>query len=1327
MNNASQPFVSVPQQLFGGLYCEASGTSLPEGASPRTINCDFTVGEVNQRDGLESIFSFTSNVTGPNLATLGTDVPISGGSPWTNPNNISMGNYATFFPSGGATHSDQLLGSIFNFALQNLEIQGIEVGITGYVNGAHNSIQVGITNGMSTPVGLTKTGTLPNLAGRIVLGSPFDLWGSHITFADLNSAQFGAYVIASGDSVPEVSGIDVTVYQVSGDVVSASTFNYIKTFSQTDGSILTLVVSGQGDIFQEDVLNNEGFLEPVFSQLSNNDFCQSATIDDREFMAFSNLLNGTDIPLTYTPPFFDRLSQVGPGAAPAASTTSAGTTITSITQNPIVDIPTSGGGTSGSWVVWSDSPSDTGTFGTANTPGNIMSWVFPVAYQLPSYIQVGVNIVISGVQTMNGYNPNSGVGSNPAYYTITTVGQPIPGQEYYTGFTITIPQTGFYAQRFQGGSAFQATIATMTTATQVPNLEVGGQFEASGTGGGPPTGYDGTWTVLTTPNASQMNITSTSLLNGVATYGFILVPGGSNPAAGQAVTVTQTLNGNGIFNVTNAIISSANAGSFTVNITGNNVASSTEDGSGIIFGTIFTFDAFQIVGNTTGGTVVIVGIIGSGIRMVCYSFLTRNGYITQPSPVLTFDVPAGASAIAIDNLAIGPPNVIARIIHLTAANGSFFYNIPVPVTVNNNGTNVVNSSTWVNDNITTHVQLSFSDGVLLGAGGTQIDIQGNDLFNCVELGASTMIVPYSQRAFAIGEQNKVSNLLNWSFDGGIGVNQGSSLIGIPGANLSYPLGWLVDPLTPAGTYGVISSPIFGFSYQISNTTSGIVPYCGAIYQNAYQDEDQVAIIEPSTAYSVRITASLPSGPTTAGNGGLIVDLYSPTRGTTLGVFDLPLADLTAELVIYTGTLVTTPFSPVPNDLRLRLWVDNAPSEMVVLVDRCEIFPTAQPTLNTQVTGSYQQNFESFDEIDGVILGTTINQQAIVSAFVLFDTFYLVKTGSLLAINDNNSTEPAYWNIPRTISPAVGAFGPNAVTTGIDEPNSGEEWSILAGPAGAYIFNGGQPVKLTEEIQSLWNMINRKYAYTSWVKNDIVNRRILFGVPLNELDSSGESPDWLPAGIIPNGTNPTSPNVVLALNYKQLNTASALEDSPGLHRSYSGKLIASEIVRKWSIWTIESPCASFATRADGSTPLFLGNSTSTGKIYELSDTALSDDGAAIYQDYVTSPFVSKETGQGLQMGVVRMSYAYMTAELEGIGPLSIFTYPNTLDTPYVNQLLPNLTLPASTNGDVELPLNEVGSRLFLEFISNQVDSEFILTGLAVIMHADMWSGVRGVND
>ena len=379
-----------------------------------------------------------------------------------------------------------------------------------------------------------------------------------------------------------------------------------------------------------------------------------------------------------------------------------------------------------------------------------------------------------------------------------------------------------------------------------------------------------------------------------------------------------------------------------------------------------------------------------------------------------------------------------------------------------------------------------------------------------------------------------------------------------------------------------------------------------------------------------------------------------------------------------------------------------------------------------MTGSYTNNFESFDQLTGVILGTNINQQPIVSAFVLSgDALYLVKTGSIIAVADNNTTEPDNWPKPRSISASVGASGPYAVTTGIDEPNSGEDWAIIAGRSGGFIFNGGQPIKLTEDIQAVWNQINWAAGYCLWVKNDITNRRILFGVPLNE-KFEGDFVDWLPAGLLENPTNPTTPNAILELNYKQLNTAGQLAESSEVHRSYSGKLLASEIVRKWSIWIVKSPCAAFVERSNGTAPLFVGNSDHTGKIYDFIEGLIEDDGIAIDQLYDTSAFVSTEQGQGQQMGVARMNYDYMTMLIDGAGMVAITVYPNTLDGPYSHILLPNLTIPASNNGD-GLPVNECASHLFINLRCNAVCSHFNLSRIVMAMYANPWSPVRGRNN
>jgi hypothetical protein len=1252
----------------------------------------------------------------PDLSTIGDKiVPVSGtpvplaGVLATFPNGPQWFYVASFRINLLKTPGISQILKATNFAF-NLSPTETPVGLQVEISGKQSGISADeiLTVNLVDASGATGTkfiAQLPLVNGQITIGTHLENWGFALTPAMLNNPNFGVEIVASASTLVTFSIYAVKLKLWVTDN-PAPNFNYLKTFTETGGEVLTLALGSDGVIYQEDVNNLPGALAPVYSAIQPDSFAQSATVDDREFIAVSNLQNGTDIPYTYTPPNFDRLSQVGPGAPPSASTTASSETVVSITQFPAVthDLETSGFRA----VLWSAGPS---TMSPGSTITIFYSRVgFGLAVADP-HIVIGQGIKITGLPFLNGHanEPINGT------YTVVSVGSGIPpngnfsNQHWY--FTVTAPSTQSGIQFTAGsgiaGTAYQVTLATMTTSAQIPNLEVGNQFQLAGTGGAPPAGYDGPWTVIDTPNAAQMQITSTVLLNNVATYGFNLITG-ANPVVGEFVTVTSTLNGNGVFNVANAVITSTSPGSFSISVTHANVTSAAETGAGIIFGTIFTFDPMQIIGNIFGGTIVTIGVIAAGVRKVCYSFLTRNGFLTQPSPILTFDVIAGASGIVIGDLLPGPSNVIARVVHLTAANGGNFYNIPVPVTVNDNGTNVINSSTWINDNFTTNVVLSFSDGVLLAA--DQIDIEGNNLFECGELGSCVALVPYAQRLFAIGEQNKITNLLNYSFDGGII------------AATQYPAGWVVDPTSGAGG-SVTASPIFGNAYLIKNLSGITQTTYGMITQAVFQDEFLVPIIVPSTTYSVRVTASCPTG---AASGNLVADLYSPKLGIALGTFTVLLNSMQTSMQIFTGTLLTTVLAPVPDDLEIRLYTTNLPNGVQVLIDRIEPFPTELPNLNGQIIGSYQNNFEAFDRLSGVILATQQNQQPVVSAFAQFGTLYMVKTGSMVAVNDNNTTEPANWTTPRVISQSVGSVGVYAVTAGIDVANAGEEWALIGGIPGLFLFQGSQPVKLSEEIQSVWNQINWAYGYTMWVVNDIKNRRILVGAPLKALNSLGQRPFWLPAGLLTDN-NPTTPNMVIELNYKQLNTASALMDSVQIHRSYSGKLIASDIVRKWSLWTIKSPCAALIQRPDTTSATFLGNSDHNGKIFALVDGLLEDDGAAVRQLYATAGFVPSETGQGMQIGMTRFIYNYMTLIIGGAGELIITVYPNSLDSPYAHALLPNLTLPLETNGDIEVPVDEAGSRLFVIFETNAVGAGFELSRLVMAMCQDAFSPIRGRND
>lgn len=1155
---------------------------------------------------------------------------------------------------------------------------------------------------------------LPSVEGTVTVGSPTENWGIILTPAVMNNPNSGFEIQAFSPSQActfDISAIKIKVFLTPNP---SPNMNYIKTFEEEDVFTYTLVLDSAGTMWREDVVNNPGALAAVYTGILPGSYAKSDTIDQREFIAISNLTMGTDIPYTYDGIDFTRCSQVGPGAAPNVAPGKAGSSIIRITQAGSHVLPTG----PHDWTLVSDNPSDIGDFGRPATPGNILTIIANSGYTVPAEITPGTNIVLSGFPNVNGFRINNDPTGTaaPAFYTVIAVGQPIPGQQSYDAFSVTVNFTTFYNQETTGGCTFEATTATLTAGGQVPNLEVGGQLAISGTGGGPPAGYDGTWTVLSTPNASQFTVTATKLQSNIATYSYTLVSG-TNPVAGQAVNVFQTLNGNGVFNVQNAIITSAAPGTFSIKIVGANIPSAGETGSGIVFGTIFTFDPQTIVGNKTGGTIATSGIFASGVRQVCYSYLTEDDYMTAPSPIVTVTIPEGTTSITVSGLLPGPANVKARVVHLTPANGGQFYNIPQPVLIQTITGNEVNSSTWVNDNTSTSVVLSFSDTVLAGA--IEIDVEGNNLFENIELGSCTSFVAYSQRIFAIGEQNKVPNFLNWSFDGGIVVTQGTAGTGnAPGPNRTTPAGWTLDPTFGVGG-SVVNSPIFGFAYQISNTTGSTQARYGMITQGAFQDEFQVPIIQSSTAYSARVTCSVPTGPTT---GNLVIELFNPATGATIGFFDTPLATVGTTMSIFTGTLSGT-MAPVPNGLLLRVWAQGILNGATIVVDRVEVFPTENPVLATQIKGSYQDNFEAFDAITGVIKATVQNQQPVKTAFVQLDNLYLVKSKSMLSTVDNGTGEPNTWQT-KQVSNKCG-------TTSIYGVDWGEDWAVIAGEPGAYIFTGGQPTKFSSEIQKLWNWINWDAGQTLWVVNDVTNQRIMIGVPMKTLMSvrgvMTQNP-WIPQGVIPDAASPTTPNIVLMMNYSQINTGDSVADRSSVHSSsFTGKMLATDFTRKWSVWSIATPCAAYVTRQDSSHQLFIGNNAFTGKVYQLVEDLMEDDGQIIDQRYVTYPFISGEQAQQLQAAGLQKQYIFGRANIDFTGPMRMIVYPNTFpDSPYMHALLPDFAAPPPGGGNLEFPLHETAERLFVEFRCNKIGTAFALSELALAVRTHAFIPVRGRN-
>ena len=1200
------------------------------------------------------------------------------------------------------TGSDELLAKTFGFSIPAGAINGIQIIAFGHATGPVTlTAQLMSTSGL---VGMTRTATLPIAAldQTVFFGSNTDNWGAGLTQAQINNTSFGVVITAAGIGEAFIDYVSCIVTQVAGSY----NFDWIKTFAQRSGQLSTLALDANGTLWDENVTSDPGVLTSIYSPIQPNMFGKSVTLDDVEYIGLSNLLSGVDMPRQWTGQWLDRISQVGPGSPPTVAVTSTTYPIVAsplgITQATAKSDPTNPG--SFHAATWSVGPGSTAI-------GNVITIYYATTVSEPADpdIIVGNAIVLAGMPVVGAANPNG-------TYIVNSIGSgipPVPGAVQSCWYFTVTATTQFKSHAAPVAGTYQVTLATLTTTTPLPNTQVGSQLTVAGAG---VASWDATWTVLYTPNSAQLEITATSLAANQATYDYTLITG-TAPTVGQQVTVNGCLNGpvvggTSIFNVFDGIISGVGTGYFTIDLTYNgSISSAAETGNALVNGTIFQFDpglslvgsmTSPIFGNSGGGTVVIIGQgLGAGIRQAVVMFLTRNGAITAPSVPITFTTPGGATGLVFTNIPIGPPNIIGRVIALTGANGSQFYYQDVATTIHNGGQTITYSATVINDNVSTQATFTLTDTVITT--GIEIDIQGNNLFEQAELGPCLGTIGYAGRLFSWGVLNKITQWINPTFDGGATQNS----VGIP-----YPAGWTIDPTSGAGGL-LVPSPLFGNSYYIQNTTGTTAAILGLITQGAFEDYYNVPIILPNTLYSLRCTARTPGSAT---NGILVLDLYSPSFNKVFGSASFPTSGMTSAMQIFTTTMLTTVFTTVPPDLILRIYFKNSANLEDVELDRFDIFPTLEPVLTTQVIGSYEQNFEAFDQIDGVIDTVVENQQPVRTCFTQYDELYIVKSGSMYSTRDNSTSEPEGWTL-RQVSPSIGTNSVNGVDY-VDSNQQGESYALIGGRAGLYLFNGGEPVQLTGDIRSLWNTINWTYEHTLWVRNDVVNRRILVGVPLPTPNQ------WLPNAAV--NSSPTTPNVVLAMSYREVNSISELEDRATVRAStFTGKLIATDISRKWSIWQIQSPYTDFVKRPNGTWPLFLGNSKGTGKIYQLTEGATDDDGAAINETYTTYGFVTAEAAQALQLGQGRKYFGNLILTTEGTGELQITVYPDTLASPYVQELQ-IVTLPNPGGNDLEYgTVDQEGFRLFLQFSMNAVGQSFNLSRVVMAIKQAASTILRGI--
>lgn len=1050
---------------------------------------------------------------------------------------------------------------------------------------------------------------------------------------------------------------------------------YGKSYVDPAGTIFNLYLDSAGNIWGENITVAAGTLG-LIATTTPGSYAKSITAFGREYIAISDGMHGTEVPLQYDGVNLDRVTQDGPGSAPnvtnlslpsVAMLAASGDTI------PVVEIdPTNPSG---------------GFYTTAN-----------MYVPAPAFgVQIGTTVVVSGNSSaaLNGtWNVTNIFPGTPNYLVVISLSGVPDTTPYGLGGIATLPGAAISRQNnlvtvqtasahgLKPGNQAQITgvpalaigagissitidnaalpgIATVTTndphglapeafvsITGVPGATVGGSISAIS--------RQGEVVSVTTASAHGLAPGAVVTLAGVTDTSFntiatVLTVASSTTFTFPQVNTTSATSSGGTVSANwpvpdtatpnyFQVVSAPTSTSFQVEINYGNgtwsggVVSFAWDGIYFVLSvpsaTVFTYTQYGPNGiGATPGAVTPYGQVAPGQHQMSVMFLTRQGYITRPSPPVKIEA-NGGQYLSVSNIPIGPGNVVARILAFTGADGAYFFYIPTTPQVNGQ---VVGTSTQINDNTTTSVVLDFSDNTLYAS--MAISTEGNDLASQIVIDGALGFGFDGTRLITYGQRNRIQNLLNLTFDGGY----------FPSA-APQPTGWTVnDP------HGQLVTGRYGFAWQINVAPSGAR---GGLYQYMYQDAYGAPIATGNTLYKIRVWLK---------PGVVASDLTFFAQMQSLSASYFATATVPGSAMNVNGGWAEATFSSatpttIPSDLTFAIYAESTSTTTTLLVDEISVIYDANPYLDTILYGSYVNNPEAFDGVTGKF-GPVKDTRKVMDLGIVRDTLYLLTqepSGRIHGVTNNGVTEPAGWGVNEIGANcgAVSAFC--TVHSQADDASTGggEEWFAWASASGARIFGGDQPFKISQEIQPDWTGdvargiqgINPAAWKTVWALNDPDDRSLYFGLP--------------------RGTA-TTPNFIYYVSYRQLETAYQIAISGPVHTSFSGRLVATDNVRKWCPWNLSMAGAARLYRQAGGdiVKVFFG-SAPYGNIYSLNATKLTDDDFGVIQpSYTTASFLAHDAEIALQLGSHRKSVQYVMAFVSGTGVLTITILCDTLTNPW----------------------------------------------------------------
>lgn len=653
------------------------------------------------------------------------------------------------------------------------------------------------------------------------------------------------------------------------------------------------------------------------------------------------------------------------------------------------------------------------------------------------------------------------------------------------------------------------------------------------------------------------------------------------------------------------------------------------------------------------------GAVIAGTRIGAVAFLMRSGLVTVLTWSVSF-ITGGAQTIAVTNIPIGPPACVARYLFVssilppggTQFTGRDLYWVPAIMTIN--------------DNTTTSWEVNFEEAQLL-SGQQASDFIGYDAL-CDAVGSML----YNNRALVFGELQPVRIRDNATiFDLALAPesNQGVGLRfdgGGVGGTGDPPGGW--TEISAGGSFEVMDGAV-NPAWKI--TSDGATSGLGEIRNGqAYGSSTLEAMLALNVEYGVRLHMMRSD----AAIGGTIKVTIGTNPGPTI----------IAELVFSIATLSDQGWRPhflgsftitdYADDLFVSIQMDQPTvnGEWAAISGGIDFFRLSESRIGLGDGGYIRASLpfdpERFDSTTGFISVQPGSGQNTRAMFQLGSTAYSIGERSMSAIYDNGVTEPSGWTVS-LVSNTIGTFSPRCVS-------QGEQWVAILARDGLYLFDGGVPRKLSDEIQPTWNSFAWAKGHLFWCVVDIQQQLIYCAVIE---DPSSNTPDALYVLYYRDGFGPSQ--------------------------------------RKWSKWTGSTICVksgSAIVRSDGLTKAFFGGTD----IMQRDGDAVNDDQGRETQSAIDSLYETAPLG--LDMGVTLTGY--LTIFCSGAGVLDVFY---RLPNDAVKQFWqPVLSDPARRQ--LERPMKLDAERVGIRFGTNTLDYAWSMKRLELYQRPSPNMQYRGRN-